>query len=212
MKDSSDILSAFDLIEETVIEEEVIPLDIENTPLFFEKIQETIPSKAIADVPAPIVENTSAIASIGDNRNKSFSQKSYSSLIFLIKYFSTSICIFAILMVGANYSAYWNLAYSIIYAEELELTEKSLIHSVAATNIEEKVEINEVNTFKQVTENSQTTKNKTTSIHSMSSFTSHPSQSSVDLGIEITPYENRIIIPKIGKNIPLLDIKQKKVE
>jgi LPXTG-site transpeptidase (sortase) family protein len=49
-------------------------------------------------------------------------------------------------------------------------------------------------------------------MHSMSSLTSHPSQSWVDLWIEITPYENRIVIPTIGKNIPLIDIKQKKVE
>jgi len=30
------------------------------------------------------------------------------------------------------------------------------------------------------------------------------------LDIKITPYENRIVIAKIGKNIHLIDIKQKK--
>jgi hypothetical protein len=39
-------------------------------------------------------------------------------------------------MVGANYSAYWNLAYSIIYAEEMQVTKNSLIQSVAANNLE----------------------------------------------------------------------------
>ena len=30
--------------------------------------------------------------------------------------------------------------------------------------------------------------------------------------IEITPYQNRIIIPKIGKNIPLVDIKNRALD
>jgi hypothetical protein len=34
----------------------------------------------------------------------------------------------------------------------------------------------------------------------------------INLDIEITPYENRIVIPKIGKNIPLVDIKNRKIE
>jgi hypothetical protein len=33
----------------------------------------------------------------------------------------------------------------------------------------------------------------------------------INLNIEITPYENRVIIPKIGKNIPLLDIQNKNI-
>ena len=115
-------------------------------------------------------------------------------------------------MIWANYSAYWNLAYSIIYAEEMQVTKNSLIDSVAANNIQEKdSDASQVNTFRNVT-SQETTQKKAQSMHSMSNFTSHPSQSSVDLGIEITPYENRIVIPTIGKNIPLIDIQQKKVE
>jgi hypothetical protein len=34
----------------------------------------------------------------------------------------------------------------------------------------------------------------------------------INLDIEITPYENRVIIPKIAKNIPLLDIKNRNIE
>ena len=116
-------------------------------------------------------------------------------------------------MVGANYSAYWNLAYSLIYAEEMQITKNSLIDSVAANSLEEKKDTSsEVNTFRNVSRSEENTPKKSKSMHSMSSLTSHPSQSSVDLGIEITPYENRIVIPAIGKNIPLIDIKQKKVD
>jgi hypothetical protein len=33
-----------------------------------------------------------------------------------------------------------------------------------------------------------------------------PLNSKVDLSVDVVPYENRIIIPKIGKNIPLVDV------
>jgi len=33
-----------------------------------------------------------------------------------------------------------------------------------------------------------------------------PLKSNVNLDVEVVPYENRIMIPKIGKNIPLVDV------
>jgi hypothetical protein len=33
-----------------------------------------------------------------------------------------------------------------------------------------------------------------------------PLDSEINLNLEIVPYENRIIIPKIGKNVPLVDV------
>ncbi len=187
MQNNDDILSAFDLVEDTKQEEIVVP--------------------------TPIVDDSNAIASSQVAAKKTFTSRVRNTFILLIKYFSTSICIFGILMVGANYSAYWNLAYSIIYAEEMQVTKNSLIQSVAANNLEEKNKnVSDVNTFKQVSRQQEYSQKTTRSMHSMSSLTSHPSQSWVDLWIEITPYENRIVIPTIGKNIPLIDIKQKKVE
>jgi len=47
-------------------------------------------------------------------------------------------------------------------------------------------------------------------MHSLT-YLSAKAANNIDLNIEITPYENRVIIPKIGKNIPLIDITQKKV-
>jgi len=198
MNNNDDILSAFDLIEDTHEQEAIIISSI---------IEEEI------IVPTPRSEISDAIASPALENKKTFSEKSKDSFVFLLKYFSTSICIFGILMLGANYSAYWNLAYSIIYAEEMEITKNSLIQSVAANNLEEKTQdSSEVNTFKQISQSWVESKKTTRSMHSMAALTRHPSQSWVDLGIEITPYENRIVIPTIGKNIPLVDIKQKKVE
>lgn len=138
MNNNDDILSAFDLIEDTHEQEAIIISSI---------IEEEI------IVPTPRSEISDAIASPALENKKTFSEKSKDSFVFLLKYFSTSICIFGILMLGANYSAYWNLAYSIIYAEEMEITKNSLIQSVAANNLEEKTQdSSEVNTFKQISQ------------------------------------------------------------
>lgn len=49
-------------------------------------------------------------------------------------------------------------------------------------------------------------------MHSISQMMAHTKENGINLNIEITPYENRIVIPKIGKNIPLIDVKEKNVE
>jgi len=212
MHNNDDILSAFDIVEDSnnaasiELEEKILTTPIQNEIRNISEIHQ-----AQIAVPTPIIESSSEPAIQCTQENKTFFEKSKETGIFLIKYFSTSLCIFWILMVGANYSAYWNLAYSIIYAEEMQVTKKSLIDSVAASSIEGKVEdTTEMNTFKNISTAEPTSK-KVKSIHSISEYSSHPSQIWVDLWIEITPYENRIIIPTIGKNIPLIDIQQKKV-
>ena len=214
MQNNDDILSAFDILEETKNSDEIAtPNQVahDNSQILQEEIFET--QTETLQVPTPIVENENVLASMETVQEKTIVKKSRDTFIFLIKYLSTSICIFGVLMVGANYSAYWNLAYSIIYAEEMQVTKNSLIQSVAANSLWEKSsDLESVNTFKATSSWEETTQKKPKSMHSMSQLNSHPSQSWVDLGIEITPYENRIVIPTIGKNIPLIDIQQKKVE
>ncbi len=130
-------------------------------------------------------------------------------IIFFIKYTFSSLGIFVVLLLLSNYSAYWNLAASFIYADDLETSKNWLIQSVAASNIsEEKKSTSEVDTFKQVWNIS----GSQTGLHDINTFVAQSNNTPIDLGIEITPYENRIVIPKIGKNIPLLDITQTRVE
>jgi hypothetical protein len=53
-------------------------------------------------------------------------------------------------------------------------------------------------------------KNKT--YHSMDKLLNDSYDKKLNMQIEIVPYENRIIIPKIGKNIPLVEVKNKTVQ
>ncbi len=139
-------------------------------------------------------------------------QKIKNGSIFFIKYISTSVCIFAVLMLISNYSAYYALAKSVVYSQELTQTKQSLIKSVAAADINENKQEQDTisqDTFRQLRKIEETPK-EVEKLHDISRYAHSSDEASLD--IEITPYENRIIIPKIWKNIPLIDIKQQKVE
>ncbi len=219
MQEEYDILAGFDIIEiqeETVLDTSSQNVsDIASEASFDEMILEI--EDASDKTSNQVLETKSSkISEISSPKMQHHS--SWTGLvwgcIFMLKYCATSLCIFAVLMLAANYSAYFNLAYSIIYAEELKTTQKSLIESVAAASINEEdtiIEEKEVNTFKNINPEKEIKIKHTTSIHSMWNLTKGMSQEDIKLPIEITPYENRIIIPKIWKNIPLVDIKQQKV-
>jgi len=185
MKETGDILAAFDI-------ESPISQDIKEPTV------------------VAVVEDTKKPATKTSNTPR----KTRESVVFLIKYFTTSACIFGILMLATNYSAYWNIATSIIYAEEMEVTKKSLIQSVAAASSIDDNDSGSVeqDTFKQLSKEETKKYEYTPSMHSLGSLVNQSNNSEIDLWIEIAPYENRIIIPTIGKNIPLIDIKQQKVE
>ena len=137
--------------------------------------------------------------------------KTFGWIIFLVKYICTSASIFAVLLLVSNYSAYWNIAKSIIYAQELEQTKNSLIESVAAGNLVEEVkEKSEFDTFKNLSVSGAQDEASLYQKHSLAAFVEKNSQDNME--IEITPYDNRIVIPKIGKNIPLVDISHPNVQ
>jgi hypothetical protein len=86
-------------------------------------------------------------------------------------------------MLATNYSAYWNLASSIIYAEEMEITKKSLIQSVAAASVSDDESENtlEQDTFKQLSESKSEKYKYTPSMHSIAGLMSGTSKGEIDL-------------------------------
>ncbi len=132
----------------------------------------------------------------------------FSWLLFLTKYIVTSVFIFWILLVTTNYSAYFGIIKSYVYSEELEIQSKWIISSVEASNIKEKF-MEQIQEEKDLIENESKQK---TSDYSLRKLVNISNKNDINLNIEITPYENRIIIPKIWKNIPLVDIKNKEIK
>jgi len=130
------------------------------------------------------------------------------NIVFLFKYLATSTLIFAILLVSTNYSAYIDITMSYFNKDQLNKNSQLLISSVKASYIKEKiVKKNKIKMWKNVKHSNLYKRN----IHSIKRLINNKTNKDLKLNINITPYENRLIIPKIGKNVPLLDVKNQQV-
>lgn len=134
-----------------------------------------------------------------EKKNKSL----LNSAIFGLKYLATSFLIFGVLLIWTNYNAYINVAKWYFFQEEYKKQEQNILNTVEASNLKEKA------IEKKEEEEKETEKQRTLSIKK---YKKELDEKSIPLNIEITPYENRVVIPKLGKNIPLIDIKNQKVE
>ena len=128
-------------------------------------------------------------------------------VIFLFKYLITTSIIFCVLLLTTNYSAYLNIINSYVFKEDFENRSKWLISSVKATTIKEKYQDN-IHTKKTIIEDD---KESIISKNSIKRLINSSDNENLSMDIEITPYTNRIVIPKIWKNIPLVDIKNRKI-
>lgn len=130
---------------------------------------------------------------------------------YVIHYCFVSATVFGILLVATNWSAYYSVVMSLIHPEALAQASHQIENTLSqskitvyanngeqlATELKEKAE----DIKRQLdAENIQVDK----SPFSMKSLI--PSKPNISANFEITPYENRIIIPRIGKNIPLVDV------
>lgn len=176
----------------------------EETPDFnFNTENETINNDGFIFIEEEIKESSINIES--NQEKKSFTL--FQNVFFFVKYASTSALIFLVLLVTTNYSAYINIVKSYVYNEDMKKTETSIISSVEAAKISENLKTKKEARIKANEEHNTTNSSK----YSIKSLAADVNKSDYKLDIEITPYENRIIIPKIGKNIPLLDIQNKDI-
>ncbi len=161
-------------------------------------------------------ENILNINSLDKKKSRSINykllKKIYSYFSFSIKYISTSSLIFILLLITTNYSAYYNIAKSYIYEDELKSNEQSLITSVEASNILKKEEIKKEIKKRNINIIEEKQSIDENMYHSINKLIARSNKSDINLNIDITPYENRIVIPKIWKNVPLLDIKNKEID
>ncbi len=138
-----------------------------------------------------------------------FLKKALNNLIFIFKYISTSALIFAFLLSATNYSAYVEIARSYLSPESLEENKLSMLASVNWANLS-KEEIKDIsNSWSKTKETISLNDNST--YHSMDKLV-NSSFDDIDMNIEMLPYENRIVIPKIWKNIPLVDVENRTVQ
>ena len=125
---------------------------------------------------------------------------------FLSYYLLVSSFVFFILLGISNYSAYSKIIYSYINPQSLKDSSQDILNTIDNSKIkvyaDEWIDEQLENNLKKKIEEDE----KLTKQTSFSPKKLVPRDSSIDLDLEITPYENRIIIPKIWKNIPLVDV------
>lgn len=197
-----DILENLDLLSlENVPTDSSEDISKEKETNYTENIQENLIDSNDKDSITIFVEETEE-KNTKINRNTVFH-----SIKFTLKYLLTSVSIFALLLITTNYSAYINIAKGYLFQKDLERTSTSIISSVEAAKISESVK-----TKKEIIKKiNQENKNPNSSKYAINNITRELQKKDYKLDIEITPFENRVIIPKIWKNIPLLDIQNQEI-
>lgn len=130
---------------------------------------------------------------------------------FLFYYLGISTIVFVVLLASTN----WN-SYSIVlgtYLNPQALTDskndiisvldKSRVIVYADNIVDTGANKEEQNDLKKKLEESNTTIRE----DRFSPKRLVPSETKINIDLDITPYDNRIIIPKIGKNVPLVDVR-----
>ena len=184
--ENNDIFSSV----ETIVVDDFSIKAWELKSLFNQKILNALISKEIIE--------TKVVA------QKSFAKKSLEWFIFFVKYILTSSLIFSLLLTVTNYSAYLEIAKNFLSPESLKQSSQAMIASINSTNIS-KAEADNT----QLTSTASILDDK--SFHSMEKLV-WKNNSDLDINIDIVPYENRVVIPKIGKNIPLVDVENRRVQ
>jgi LPXTG-site transpeptidase (sortase) family protein len=131
---------------------------------------------------------------------------------FALSYCAVSLLVFSALLVGTNWGAYSTVIENYLFPESLAESsrqiEEALAESQVAAYPSDRTDLHQSG----FTENAQEIKKQLEAEkvdilgtpYSLKSLI--PAHVSLPSNIAITPYENRIVIPKIGKNIPLVDV------
>lgn len=134
------------------------------------------------------------------------------SLAFVVRYFAVSGTVFAVLLVGANLSAYTTIVLDWVSPESVKATSAAVAEGIMKSKItayanesesgSEMAAIEEAETLKKKLEES----NVVVKENILSPKKLVPAKPQITVDFDIVPYENRIIVPKIGKNVPLVDV------
>lgn len=180
-----------------------------------EKVTHVIPVVSFIDINNQTnQQNSSKLEEEIKNINSQRRHKKISAFIvdktkFLTHYVVVSTLVFVILLWWVNYSAYSKIAYDFMNPDNLKNSSKEILSVIDNSKI--KVFADEdISSLWQEQQNEIQEKLKVDNVQLRDTYFSPkklvPLKSNVDLSVEIVPYENRLIIPKIWKNIPLVDV------
>lgn len=139
-----------------------------------------------------------------------FRRSSVPKIQFAFYYLGISSIVFVVLLASTNWSSYSSILSAYLNPQALtdskndiiSVLDKSRVMVYADHTVDNGANEEEQTSLKKKLEESNTT------IHEdrFSPKRLIPGEAKVSIDLDITPYDNRIIIPKIGKNIPLVDV------
>lgn len=136
------------------------------------------------------------------------------SFAFLVRYVAVSTAVFAVLLLTANYSAYSTIAWNWISPSSVKASSDAVVEGILKSKITayasesesgaDAAAIEEADDLKKKLEES----NVAIKENILSPKKLVPAKPQIAVDFDIVPYENRIVVPKIGKNVPLVDVEQ----
>ena len=125
--------------------------------------------------------------------------------------FMTSI-IFIILLLASNWSAYTTFARALIKPEALVAEKVQMEGGIAQTEITESTDTTNTRQLRKQRLMRKNLEKNQVATPELGADYFNQDISHVSLSVNIAPYEDRIIIPKIGKNIPLVNVEHHDAE
>ena len=136
-------------------------------------------------------------------------QKIFRFVKFLVLYLAMTSCVFLVFMWVLNFSAYNSIVSNWINPNKMMTLQDNIEQALMTSNIEVHASdiVDSQNSLESVTEQVSLSDPEViySRLYKSDRLLSGISRSS-SMSFNITPYENRIIIPKLGKNIPLVDV------
>ncbi|HBB27390.1 TPA: hypothetical protein DCZ36_02760 [Candidatus Gracilibacteria bacterium] len=140
-----------------------------------------------------------------------FRRASVPKIQFAFYYLSISAIVFVILLATTNWNSYSTLLSAYINPQGLTDSQNDIISVLDKSRVTVYAD-NSVDTGANEEEQTSIRKKLEESNTAVREDRFSPKrlisiEAKIDIDLDITPYDNRIIIPKIGKNIPLVDVR-----
>lgn len=193
-----DILALLDKEQTVSISETVAPVATEAS-----EQQEAIPMGSLAAIEPTESSRPSLLSRLR--------QASVPKIQFLFYYLGVSTIVFVVLLATANWSSYFTVLSSYLNPQALTDSKNDIVSVLDKSRVT--VYANDAADSSDAQEEQSTLKKKLEQSNAavredrFSPKRLVPGEAKVNIDLDITPYDNRIIIPKIGKNIPLVDVK-----
>lgn len=203
--------------EQVTLEDTVEKNVLENSDVLREELkvesEDLLASLDTKPVQAEKEEAKTSIDTKNIEEKKSIYKKIILTFSLFFRYILTASFIFVVLMAFTNYSAYITIAKSYLNPEAIEQSEKNIQNSIEHSQItvenEENLDDNREEARAKALQKGEKEIYKSKDIKTI---LWDIREEEISLDIEIIPFVNRIVIPKIGKNVPMIDIKQWNVD